>query len=992
MSLPTPNLDDRDFKTLLEEAKNKIKESCPSWTDLSPNDPGIVLLEVFAYLTETMLYRLNRLPEKVYIEFLKLLDVKFDPPTAATTKLKFTISGIKDKDVVIPKGTRVETKLPDGSEESVIFSTTEEVIVKPDTLKLDQELSDEQAEKVVKESEIAKEEKRQLEETKNVEQSGELDKKQKEKDRGKKSKKQFEEQAKQQEDAEKSNIDQDKGEGQSKKDEEKKKLAEEQDKEIEVWVPAVHGEWVDFYFAAKADGNPGLIVKSKSAPIVKARKDKPNLIVAVEISEEEFTAIRLSQQTTEYKGKKYRIWQEVRSFIEAQKDSYVYLADRLAGTITFAPALHEQEDSQHKESNKSSNKIALAAIPEKDKEILLAYRLGGGNEGNVGANTLTILKDPIKGVNISVTNPEPVVNGRDAESLENALKRAPSEVFTLNRAVTVADYKFFAERAEGVIRAHVETSHYLWKHAKPGTVDVFLITKENSVEPLKKVKDELESKQPIGASCNVQSAQFKNVNVELRAVIDKHADSKKVRSNILERLSKNLSSISWGFGQTLHKSHIYDIVLKEPSVRWVDQVNLSVEKHPKYEINSIVVDTVNTYKGKNVWYVGSYDTLFRSINDGDGWEEVKYFPEQVIEKIAIHPKIPGIMAVLTSKPLSANEDTKEYSIHITQDSGENPSDWQTLKGPSSKDILLIIKDLAWEHHYENIVLYLATEQGLYKIEFVLRDNKLLKSSYKEEEEIRQFLRGNLNLQAVVTGADEKGENRYVIVAENGGVYQKVNEGRWKELYNKTDQTLPAGNDNIIFLAIQNYNEKVFLWAGANAIGTGKGGGCFRLELFGEGTNKKDWKIYAGGHDWSTGGSCYSIAFLDNTIFASSHGLGILQLKNPDVSSSKWKSPDDDHSFPSAKTKDSDFVFEPIKGVAINQSSYCLMGASYLEKSSKESKLGGVYKALIEPESDYQELQYTRLDSKHLESITIPANWLLSYKESSLIIEKENEIL
>ena len=83
MSLPSPNLDDRDFNQLLEECRLQIKRSCPEWTDLSPGDPGMMLLELFAHLTEIMIYRLNRLPDKAYVEFLRLLGVKILPPSAA---------------------------------------------------------------------------------------------------------------------------------------------------------------------------------------------------------------------------------------------------------------------------------------------------------------------------------------------------------------------------------------------------------------------------------------------------------------------------------------------------------------------------------------------------------------------------------------------------------------------------------------------------------------------------------------------------------------------------------------------------------------------------------------------------------------------------------------------------------------------------------------------------------------------------------------------
>ena len=68
VDIPTPNLDDRNFDQLLNEAKERFtqfSQSTVEWTDLTPSDPGIILLELFAHLTEVMIYRLNRVPQKV---------------------------------------------------------------------------------------------------------------------------------------------------------------------------------------------------------------------------------------------------------------------------------------------------------------------------------------------------------------------------------------------------------------------------------------------------------------------------------------------------------------------------------------------------------------------------------------------------------------------------------------------------------------------------------------------------------------------------------------------------------------------------------------------------------------------------------------------------------------------------------------------------------------------------------------------------------------
>lgn len=109
MSISVPNLDDRRFADLVREAREQIAVTCPEWTDLTVHDPGMVLVEAFAHLTEVMLYRLNRLPERAYVEFLNLLGVVRHPPSAAWTELTFTRTPGGDDSVAIniPAGTRV---------------------------------------------------------------------------------------------------------------------------------------------------------------------------------------------------------------------------------------------------------------------------------------------------------------------------------------------------------------------------------------------------------------------------------------------------------------------------------------------------------------------------------------------------------------------------------------------------------------------------------------------------------------------------------------------------------------------------------------------------------------------------------------------------------------------------------------------------------------------------------------------------------------------
>ena len=125
MPIPTPNLDDRTFADLVDEAQRIIRQRCPDWTDLTPSDPGIVLVELFAHLTDVMLYRLNRLPEKAYVEFLRLIGVRLLPPGAASVTLEFTTERPAPQSVAIPLGTRVTVGVSTSGAEAPTFVTAE---------------------------------------------------------------------------------------------------------------------------------------------------------------------------------------------------------------------------------------------------------------------------------------------------------------------------------------------------------------------------------------------------------------------------------------------------------------------------------------------------------------------------------------------------------------------------------------------------------------------------------------------------------------------------------------------------------------------------------------------------------------------------------------------------------------------------------------------------------------------------------------------------
>lgn len=87
--LPNSRLDDRNFDDLMEECLLRIPRYCPEWTDHNISDPGITLVELFAWLTDQMLMRFNQVPRKNYIAFLELLGIRLQPPTPARVSQTF---------------------------------------------------------------------------------------------------------------------------------------------------------------------------------------------------------------------------------------------------------------------------------------------------------------------------------------------------------------------------------------------------------------------------------------------------------------------------------------------------------------------------------------------------------------------------------------------------------------------------------------------------------------------------------------------------------------------------------------------------------------------------------------------------------------------------------------------------------------------------------------------------------------------------------------
>ena len=128
MPITPPKLDDRKYDDIVRDARALIPQYCPDWTNLGDADPGMTLVQLFAWMTEMTIYRLNRVPDKTYVHFLNFIGEERRQAQPAEVPLTFYLRQ-EDKEVCeLPPFTRCSTKASEGSD-AIHFLTTEAITV-----------------------------------------------------------------------------------------------------------------------------------------------------------------------------------------------------------------------------------------------------------------------------------------------------------------------------------------------------------------------------------------------------------------------------------------------------------------------------------------------------------------------------------------------------------------------------------------------------------------------------------------------------------------------------------------------------------------------------------------------------------------------------------------------------------------------------------------------------------------------------------------------
>ena len=91
----TPVLDDRRYEDIVAEIRTRIPrytpEWRPQWSDLNDNDPGIILAQTFAWLSDMLLFRMDQVPELQYLKFLELIGIELVPAQPARAEITFSV-------------------------------------------------------------------------------------------------------------------------------------------------------------------------------------------------------------------------------------------------------------------------------------------------------------------------------------------------------------------------------------------------------------------------------------------------------------------------------------------------------------------------------------------------------------------------------------------------------------------------------------------------------------------------------------------------------------------------------------------------------------------------------------------------------------------------------------------------------------------------------------------------------------------------------------
>lgn len=620
MPLPAPNLDDRRFQDLVDDAKRLVQETCPEWTDHNVSDPGVTLIELFAWMTDQILYRLNRVPDLNYVRFLELLGVSLFPPTPAYADLTFWLSAARPHPIHIPAGTQVASVRSE-AEEPVTFTTTHELTIVPCSVAklaswptegapgLHGDLEREPAlafgpdprpgdtflvglsnsvpscavvlhfdcriegigvdpanpplvwEAWDGEGWTACEV--ELDETGGLNQAGDL--------------------LLHVPETHESSVVAGESSGWLRCRVTEVDLGQPPYSDSPVisnvtaysiggTVAAMHAEVVHGEVLGRSLGVAGQRFRLERGPVVAGHEP-----YVLEVGN----------------GDSWEDWEEVTSFADSGRGSRHFQLDATSGEVVLGPAVREPGVEGSSSQNGAAPNGFLrsyGAVPPKDAVLRLRrYETGGGPRGNVAPGVLSVLRSPIPFVS-SVENRDSASGGVDGEDVDNAKIRGPIVLRTRDRAVTAEDYEQIA-RAAAPELARVACVRLEGEDEGLRVLVVPQVTARGGVlafeeliprdEQVEKIARHLDERRVIGVRIVVEPPSYQGITIAARVRARPETDAGRLRQDALAALYGYFNPLDggpkgdgWEFGRPILAAEAYPLLQTLPGVELVEDVRL----------------------------------------------------------------------------------------------------------------------------------------------------------------------------------------------------------------------------------------------------------------------------------------------------------------------------------------------------------------------------------------------------------------------------------
>ena len=292
-------------------------------------------------------------------------------------------------------------------------------------------------------------------------------------------------------------------------------------------------------------------------------------------------------ETLEVEGpdEEWEPWEARDSFVGSAAGDRHFTVDLVPGRIGLGPELREPDGTMS----------VRGAIPPKGATVRMCrYRHGGGRTGNVGAETVTILRSAIPGV-ASVNNPHAALGGVDPQSIDSARERSALQIRTRYRAVTAEDYEFLASEATPRVARALRVAD-----DRPGVTlrilprvdpaDRRLTIDELTPDAglLEEVERYLDARKLIGTPLRLEPIRFRAVSVVVNLQVSPRADTQRIERRVRHSLYTYLNPViggspggpgaGWPPGRSLNQGELFSIMHEFDAVELVKILRL-------YEMN-----------------------------------------------------------------------------------------------------------------------------------------------------------------------------------------------------------------------------------------------------------------------------------------------------------------------------------------------------------------------------------------------------------------------